>query len=100
MKENNPTPAKWNAYKAKFWIQTVRRAEIEGVHVYRSYGYVVRVSPAPPSRPDGIYAWCKTKVVAVKALADYQFCQRKGFWACPCGSDKQAVLCCGIPEKV
>jgi len=83
--------APWNAYEARFWVQTVRRAEREGIHVMKSWGYVVRCRPVPPSRSQEIYAWAATKRAAVAAVAEYERAQRLGFWGCPCGSGKQAV---------
>jgi len=93
-----------NFYNATFSVVTARRARILGVTTWRSYGYYVLVSPAvtnqgrKPGR-ESIEAWCSCKSVAMRAKADREESQVKGYWSCPCGSNKQARACCGIPKK-
>jgi hypothetical protein len=87
----------WDAYSARFFITTVRRAKIDGQKTSYNYGYVVRCIPQEPSHISQVYCWCKTKGIAEDQLARYEDSKVKGFWGCPCGSGKQARLCCGIP---
>lgn len=89
----------WNAYAARFWITTARRANMEGQRVSRTHGYVIRCDPPAPAHTNQVYAWCKTLGIALKTLEGYEDSKRKGYWGCPCGSGKQAVRCCGIPKE-
>lgn len=90
----------WDAYKAKFFVTTVRRAIIQGQRTSWKYGYVVRCNPKEPSHDTDIYCWCKTKGIAEEQLKGYINSKVKGYWGCPCGSGKQARLCCGIPIDI
>ena len=90
----------YNYYNARFWVQTARRANIEGCQCSRDYGYVVRIHPpiTGEGRRSGKYvSWCKTKAIAQDEVNRQLDAQRKGYHACPCGSDKQARACCGVP---
>jgi hypothetical protein len=90
----------WNPYTARFFVTTVKRAIMEGQEsACHDYGYVVRCQPKEPSHTSEVYCWCKTKKVAIDTLAGYENSKVKGFWGCPCGSNKQARLCCGVPQK-
>lgn len=92
----------WNAYTARFWITTARRAHIEGQRHEgaRTWGYVIRCDPPAPAHYTQVYCWCKTKAIAKEVLAGYERSKREGYWGCPCGSNRQAVRCCGIPKAV
>lgn len=46
----------------------------------------------------GVWSWCKTKAIALASVARLEEAKRLGYWGCPCGSDKQARGCCGIPR--
>lgn len=93
----------YNYMTAKFFVQTAHRARLQGIHCSRSYGYVVRISPPVKGScyyggEQNIYAWCKTKTIAEREAESCREAQRKGYWSCPCGSNKQARLCCGVPK--
>lgn len=89
----------WNAYETRFFVTTVKRANIEGQKYPRQYGYVIRCFPKAPWQTSQVYAWCKTKAIALAALERCENSKKQGYWECPCGSGKQARLCCGIPNQ-
>lgn len=94
----------YNYMTAKFFVQTAHRARMEGCYAGgRNYGYVVRIDPPVPGSCyhggfQRVYAWCKTKTIAEREAESCREAQRKGYWSCPCGSNKQARLCCGVPK--
>lgn len=92
----------WNAYTARFWITTAKRAAMEGQRQAgtRLYGYVVRCDPPADAHPTQVYCWCKTREIAEEVLAGYERSKREGTWGCPCGRSLQARHCCGIPKGV
>jgi hypothetical protein len=88
----------YDYYKARFFIQTAKRAIKEGVVLSRNYGYVVRIDPPKPAglQPDGtskVESWCRTKTIAGKTMQACQDNQRLGFYGCPCGSGLQKRTC-------
>lgn len=92
----------YNYYNSTFYIQTAQRAKREGCRVARDYGYYVRVSPpnfecSKYKGAESLESWCKTKQIAEKVAEDKRNSQRKGYYSCPCGSNKQARGCCGTP---
>ena len=93
-------------YWRTWYVQTAHRARLEGVPVSRDYGYVVRVRPAPApgeygKRPgcESLEAWCNTKAIAERHVQDNERHLSLGYFECPCGSNKQAGSCCGIPSR-
>jgi hypothetical protein len=94
-------PAPYNYYKARLYVQTAKRAISEGVPLRAHYGYVVRISP--PVHDEGrnlpsVQAWCRTKGIAEDYIDRTKEYLRKGYFACLCGSNKQARACCGVPD--
>jgi hypothetical protein len=92
----------YDYYRARYCIVTARRAQIMGIRTSRSYGYYVLIDP--PMRSAGklpgserVRCWCRSKAGAMEAVEYNRRCQRLGFHCCPCGSQKQARNCCGIP---
>lgn len=93
----------YNYYKAKFSVVTATQARIMGIPTPRSYGYYVLIDP--PVMTEGrltgrerIQSWCKTKAIAEDSKRRNEDAQIKGYYSCPCGSNKQARSCCGIPK--
>jgi hypothetical protein len=98
-------PTTFNYYETKLDIVTARRAQILGLTPTRHYGYYVIITPKPPSnghyqgeRDDlALYSWCRTKRVAIAKVEDDNHSKLKGYHGCPCGNQRQARACCGIP---
>ena len=93
----------YNYYNATFTYATARRVQQMGIPVRRKYGYYVLISPPVMNqgRHEGterVECWCKTKAIAQKQATEKVRCQKRGYYSCPCGSEKQAVACCGIPS--
>jgi hypothetical protein len=93
-------PAPYNYYKARFYVQTAKRAISEGVPLRAHYGYVVRIDP--PVHDEGrrlpsVQAWCRTKRIAEDNIERTKDALHKGYFGCLCGSKKQARACCGVP---
>ena len=93
----------YNYYKATFTFATANTVQKMGIPVTRENGYYVLVHPPVQSegrRPglERIECWCRTKKVAEHELASRLRAQKRGYWLCPCGANKQAVACCGIPK--
>lgn len=98
----------YNYYNATFSVATAARAIKDGVRLPRMqtkpYGYVVLIDP--PVEGEGrnpgcerLESWCKTKDLAERTAEERRYSQRKGYYGCLCGSNKQARCCCGIPTK-
>ncbi len=96
--------SQYNYYKAAWLYVTAKRAMLMGIPVSRHYGYYVLIFPPvlnggkKPGR-ERIEAWCKTKAGALRCIESNVEAQVNGYFSCPCGSNKQARSCCGIPKK-
>ncbi len=94
----------YNYYNATFTYCTAKRAQSMGIKIGRHYGYAVLINPPvmTEGRREGcerLQSWCKSKGGAQQYIEDQYNAIKKGYHGCPCGSNKQARACCGIPKK-
>lgn len=89
----------FNYFNVMLSAMTAHRARSMGIPVSRDYGYAVVSSQLLPGYNSRLYSWCKTKDIAERSVETWEYSKKRGFHACPCGSDKQARACCGIPAE-
>lgn len=82
----------------EYCLVTARRAQLMGLSPNRHYGYYVLSSVVLPGARNRIHAWCATKQIALRKIADEQMYIEKGYIACKCGCGKQQRACCGVKK--
>jgi hypothetical protein len=93
----------YDYYKAEFSFCTAQKASRLGHKITIPYGYYVLVNPpnfyaGKYNGMESIQSWCRTKNIAQGKIEDLKISQIKGYFGCPCGSNKQARACCGTPK--